>query len=379
MRGAPAYSAESIERIGSEVAEAIELATLGREGWQHVTDTIVSAFPGSFCALMNQDFAHDRVITAEHSGIEPAMMDAFETHFAFINPWSSLWTSVPDGAALLSERDFPARTLVGTEFYHDWVVPTERPAAAGLKIDAAPDETVYLPLHYPLNMAPAYDAPAERVMALLTGPFRRAVQHSAFLRESTERGMSAAALVAHSDEVSFVVDGRMRLVEASQAAVDMMARGSLLRCGGNRIHFADPAFSAKMASMARDLERSVTSEPVRTLWACDGERWIVRLFRISPIISGRLIAARPLILVLMKGLRHSPPGNLAGFEELFGLTPAEMRLCAGLARGHTLADAAIGCGIANDTARDRLKSIFGKTQTSRQAELCVLLTRYLSV
>ena len=60
-------------------------------------------------------------------------------------------------------------------------------------------------------------------------------------------------------------------------------------------------------------------------------------------------------------------------ERLFGLTPAEARLAASLASGHSLQASAKAAGVTHHTARTHLKHIFVKTQTKRQAELVRLL------
>jgi DNA-binding CsgD family transcriptional regulator len=57
------------------------------------------------------------------------------------------------------------------------------------------------------------------------------------------------------------------------------------------------------------------------------------------------------------------------------LTPAEMRLVRKLIDGKSLRSAAEALGITYETARSRLKSIFQKTRTHRQAELVALLLR----
>jgi DNA-binding CsgD family transcriptional regulator len=62
--------------------------------------------------------------------------------------------------------------------------------------------------------------------------------------------------------------------------------------------------------------------------------------------------------------------------ETFGLTSAEARLATRLAAGNSLRNAAAEEGITYETARSRLKTIFRKTDTTRQAELVLLLTRY---
>jgi hypothetical protein len=71
-----------------------------------------------------------------------------------------------------------------------------------------------------------------------------------------------------------------------------------------------------------------------------------------------------------------PRASKAGAEMLcsvFGLTPSEARLGARIGTGEALREAAEG--ISFETARTRLKAIFDKTGTSRQAELAALISR----
>jgi DNA-binding NarL/FixJ family response regulator len=60
-------------------------------------------------------------------------------------------------------------------------------------------------------------------------------------------------------------------------------------------------------------------------------------------------------------------------SKLFGLTDSEARLTKALAEGNRLEDAASLSGITISSARTYLKQIFGKTGTSRQAELVQLV------
>ncbi len=64
-------------------------------------------------------------------------------------------------------------------------------------------------------------------------------------------------------------------------------------------------------------------------------------------------------------------------RSVFHLTPAESRLAAELAAGAPLSAAAAKLGVTMHTARDRLRSIFGKTHTGRQAELVSLILHTL--
>jgi DNA-binding CsgD family transcriptional regulator len=65
----------------------------------------------------------------------------------------------------------------------------------------------------------------------------------------------------------------------------------------------------------------------------------------------------------------------AVLEQAFTLTRAEARLASQIASGKTLANIAADDGSARETLRSRLKSIFEKTGTRRQAELTLLLSK----
>jgi DNA-binding CsgD family transcriptional regulator len=60
-------------------------------------------------------------------------------------------------------------------------------------------------------------------------------------------------------------------------------------------------------------------------------------------------------------------------QDLFDLTPAEARVARGIAAGKTTRDLAAEAGLAVGTVRQQLKSVFGKTGVSRQADLVGLL------
>ncbi len=60
---------------------------------------------------------------------------------------------------------------------------------------------------------------------------------------------------------------------------------------------------------------------------------------------------------------------------VFGLTDREADLAVELARCASLAQAAANCGMAGNTARNHLQSIFRKSGASSQAEAVQLFAR----
>jgi DNA-binding CsgD family transcriptional regulator len=91
-----------------------------------------------------------------------------------------------------------------------------------------------------------------------------------------------------------------------------------------------------------------------------------------------LIGDKPAMVVLISRVDRDRPIDASFVGVVLGLTPAEGRLAAALAKGDSLTTYALTAGIARNTARAQLASIFDKTGTSRQAELVALIWRSVS-
>lgn len=96
----------------------------------------------------------------------------------------------------------------------------------------------------------------------------------------------------------------------------------------------------------------------------------------------------PIHPTLIDGLRHQTVKTLiviyrfvlsditlTALQELYGLTPAELRLCEQLGQGRSLKEAAEYSGTAHETNRTHLKSIFSKMGINRQTELVRIVTQ----
>ena len=71
-----------------------------------------------------------------------------------------------------------------------------------------------------------------------------------------------------------------------------------------------------------------------------------------------------------------PHTDLMTLAQMFGFTPAELRLCASLLAGLNLQESAIELDVTYETIRHRIKTIFHKAGLRSQSELVGLLNRY---
>ena len=84
--------------------------------------------------------------------------------------------------------------------------------------------------------------------------------------------------------------------------------------------------------------------------------------------------ARTIVLALDTGERPAPDPSL--LRDLFGLTLSEARVAALVGTGKPPRKVAETLGLAEDTIRKTLQSVFSKTDTNRQSELTYLLSRH---
>lgn len=100
---------------------------------------------------------------------------------------------------------------------------------------------------------------------------------------------------------------------------------------------------------------------------------VVEALPVRSSFADAFSSAAALVTITDIASHPAPPEKLLG--TMFGLTPAEARFAATLASGAAINEAAETHHITRETARSRLKTVFAKTQTGRQAELIALLSR----
>lgn len=97
-----------------------------------------------------------------------------------------------------------------------------------------------------------------------------------------------------------------------------------------------------------------------------------------PNVSRDIFApCRAIVVFVDLGRETATPDNL--FRDVFKLTPAEVKLAEKTTCGDDLTTAADELGVALETVRCQLKSIFAKTETNRQSQLIALLNKIAGV
>jgi DNA-binding CsgD family transcriptional regulator/PAS domain-containing protein len=371
-----------VAAISSEVSATIDAATFGSGSWDEVPAALSSAFPGSWGGVYNMNFPENRLNFMSLQNMEPAFVNSFAEHFAYVNPWAAYWTSLRSTTIAASEDVYPARSIAKSEFYNDWLLPQNTEAAVGMKLVGERGEAVHVLLHFPLSSSGVYDKAGLEIMRRVRGSFERSVNLARLFRTDVEAAIAEAALVERSQCAAFVVAGDRLLREANRTAEQLFSLGQGVAVRNGRCYLmgkeADARFGAALEKLAAGTPTLASRIGFRTATGA----WQVSLAAIplprpSPASILSLLPPRRMVLVLVVdlGLQGADTADLASLSTLFGLTPSEIAFCRRLLLGESVADAAEQLGVTEGTARTRLKMILQKTGTSRQGQLMLLLSR----
>jgi DNA-binding CsgD family transcriptional regulator/PAS domain-containing protein len=369
-----------VRRVVEETDRRMSDVAVGRAEWQDVADRLSDVLPGSAISIVTYDWPSRAVLQTIYSNIERQRVESYQQYYAPKNPWLDYWDNAPSDVVLLSEEEYPVTLFRNSEFYVDWLGPQEHLAsAAGIKINVGEGEIFHLSWHYRRDQAPSYDAAARKILEGTKASIQAGVEVARQIRGFAELGIREAALVDRSDEVAILVGLDRRIVDANQRAADAFIAEDLFVGRGNLLSLRNPDAQRWLDGLLADLANGrPLSKPSKVVPWRDTA---VRVTAASLPAHGNSFARIPLAprRLLLLSVRQLPTTRAQLDEEAlrvaYGLSTAEIMLCQHLLDGRSLQEIAKLAAVSEGTIRQRVKSVFLKTRTHRQAELVALLAR----
>jgi len=302
-------------------------------------------------------------------------LTAYREQFFALDPFVNL----PLDTVVTLQDLLPGDALTGSEYYQHYLEPTGLFHILGLDTEEPKGMLARLRLS---RRCDEYNSGAdERALIERIAPhLNRAIRLYARLsRTTSERDLYSGA-VDQLAVATIILDEKGRMLNTNAVARAMLTEADGLSLRDNRLHID-----------GRDINRELQEALTTIIDAHQrDESSVVRALRV-PRSSGRSdlgLVIRPIpgsewnegqsspcavVFISDPDLRES--ASQATLSELFGLTPAEANLAILLSRGLSLAEASETQNISQHTARAQLKSIFSKTDVSRQAELVRLILK----
>jgi len=169
-----------------------------------------------------------------------------------------------------------------------------------------------------------------------------------------------------------------RLLYANAAARELFGNGQVLRVEDGIVHGWGAADDGRWALGMRSAQRGRRG---MVFLSCNGQERTLSLCPITedgsrPVPGSRLADCQVAAVVVMFGRRVTCEADgLLAFGRQNGLTPAEIRVLAGLASERAPADIARDEGRAESTVRTHIRNVLAKTETASVRLLVSRLSR----
>jgi DNA-binding CsgD family transcriptional regulator len=345
--------------------------------WQPIALKLARLFESESCMLL---MAHGRggsKFLGVTENIRGEVWEDYENYYYAHDQWVTGALMRPERASLGHELA-PEAWFRTSEFLNELCMRAGVYSLVGAALPLGNDRSALIGIHRPKH-AVAFDQNDVRRLDLLIPHLKRAMQLTVRLSGSALDHQSALDGLERSHSATMVVDGSGAIIFATRLAETILRRDEGLKICNGRLGSADPIVAARLALLIRAAAGSVTKPGDPRCGGLAIERGEDRLPLTVMVATFRpkrtgFGAPLPAALIFIR----DPELSVLGIEvlkDLFGLTPAQAAVAAHLAEGESLEHIAVRLRISLHTARDHLKVVFAKTNTSRQSQLVALLTR----
>jgi len=358
----------------SELIGALYEAVACPAQWNEFLVRAAQAFDCDKAAIVLVGSGTEKPSISLTTGMDPEAMKDYNAYYGPKNPVVSTIIDVTRRAGsleLLGRSLNPGREYEKSEYYNDW----------GRKygvyhvvhgVGAGEDGSITgLSVKRPKAGGPLEEEALE-LMALLTPHLKRVVHIHHELERLRLNNRAAQAGLDMAETALIATDGQGRVIFFNETAEILFQRGDGIRLRDGRLSAPDYEVAA---ALRESIKRAADTGAGRGIYpggvmlapriALDPLHITVVPFHSSYVFT----AERPCALVLISDTSAKLSSRQNTLSHLYGLTPAECRLCDLLVDGLELVTAADKMHITANTGRFMLKNIFRKTGTRRQSHL----------
>lgn len=352
-----------------KLVDLIYATVFGEATWHDFLSKLDEALPGGITGLLYHDIRQRHGAIDINSRLPQEWSDNYSRYYSRINPWMPAASVRKVGVGVVAEQMLPRDKFVRTEFYNDCFLELELESAVGITIDRADGRSFLLS-----TMTASADADANRAAAdrltRLAPHLRRAFRHfQAGYRDRVIAEVGGA--VFDAIDIGVVVVGYAgRPKSISDTATAIMERTHALRIGlTGAVKLADPEGERAMAAM---LEPDYAGPRVVTLLSGATRICLVKVEK-DPEAA---YFEGPTVVVTLEHKDTFPVLHEKRLQSDYAITNTELRILKAIATGQSVREIAEGEHRSPETIRTHLKSLYGKTGTSRQSDLVRFALRW---
>jgi DNA-binding CsgD family transcriptional regulator len=334
-----------------------------------LADRLAALFDAHSCMLQIRDLDSSEVSAVSATQNVLAKWPAYSQHYYTMDEWY-IRAQSHIGEAVLGEDLVSEKVLMQTEWYNDYLLPSEIHHAVGAEFEVEPGLIAAVAIHRPADSA-AFELGDRDKLALLLPHLTQALRLMRRM-EANERGLRGGFNALASLSVGVLVVSAENRVRSLNEAAERLAKSATgIRIHNGRLELSDPRLDERLRAAVRlaslaPFGRSLSAG--ETIVVPVGEDQSVTL-RVGPLPPDPSAVVEPLAAIFIGVPTLAPRSWSEHIRELYGLTPAETRLVFALLNGSRLAEYANDASVSIHTAQSQIKSVFAKTGCRRQSDL----------
>jgi len=335
------------------------------------------AIGADFAFIHRHHFAEHRSELLETTGMSQRFTASYHEQYSRMNIWRERGRHLYAAGRVIFDPEMCSRqALKQSEFYNDFLLPGIGTTHSVAGVLACRNGQALTLTALRDDRQPGWEEEHRpRIGALIPHVVR------AWETQGRLAALEAGEAALNELAVGILLLEAGRTIVFSNRAAEAVIRdcdGLLLR--GDRLTAVDPGADAalqRIVAHAIAPDRSIEAPPDVLVPRVSGRRpYYVTASPLRRTLRPFLGIARPVALVRVTDPDRRRLVRAEVLTQGYGLTRKEAKLAVALAQGHTLEQAAVMLEIRYETARTHLRRVLSKTQTSRQAELIELLTRF---
>lgn len=351
------------------------------EGWYAFLLHLCDALGGSAASFISHELASGQVSISVTARTDPDALSKYNEHWHRLDPWAHSPDSrlLQPGAVVIGDSLVSRRNLRRTAFYNDFGRSYGIVQCIAGMIEVSAQRLSCLSINGTEHRK-SFDAQDSALMVALMPSLKRALQIHRRLAGAELMSANAAAVLDRLPHGVLVLSNQGTVLSTNRAADQILRARDGLTIDHGELRAATIALTNQL--------RTAVSTAIKTAKgvATDSDRGLI-----LPRPSGRpplsiIVAPLPSklrpggpepfaagVALFVTDPDRMPLPEAALIATMFKLTVGESQLVRLLVAGFSLDETAAHLALRPETVRTRLKVVFQKTNTHRQAELVKLV------
>ncbi len=356
-----------------QLIERVYDAAIDDAGWDGLAPVIAQTFQSDSTALQIHRGDSDAVILSMTENVR-SRIDEYRAYYWQRDVWveRALDRELPCIAAskdLVTDAEFQE-----TEFYRDWCRYLDVFYIVGALFPAGSDALAVLGIHRSKS-AGSYSDASTSLVAMFLPHLQRALRVRDKLRHAATHQCFSLEALDRIDTAAFLLVADGRILFSNKLGEQLLTIGRGIRSQNGHLVATTVADSMQLERLLREAHGvSIDMRSRQGVMAiqCAGGRSLHLL--VAPLRHTLAGLQNPAAVVFVRDSARKLEAT-ATLRALYGLTPTEAQVAQALVNGMTLGEIAAARRASVQTVRTQLKGIFGKTGTTRQAELVGVILR----